>query len=124
MFPNFLWPTLVVESTFRTVGCFLAQGAALGHLYAGTRRRPAAGITSNVTEHFPEPGGHEVVEDGVDGRAQVEEDSGHDVDGLEELEVLLGRGVDVAPHQAVYVEGSPAKAEYNHQHTWTDQMDS
>ena len=95
----------------------------MGHLYAGAGR-PAPGKTSNVTEHFPEPGGHEVVEDGVDGRAQVEEDTGDDVDVLEDLEVLLGRRVDVAPHQAVHVEGSPAEAEHNHQHTWTGQTDS
>lgn len=42
-----------------------------------------------MTEHFSKPGGHEVVEDGVDGRAQVEEDSRDDVHVLEDLEVLL-----------------------------------
>lgn len=85
---------------------------------------PAFRITGDVTEHFSEPGGHEVVEDGVDGRAQVEADARDDVDVLEDLLVLLGRGVDVAPHQAVHVERSPAKAEDNHQHTWAGQMDS
>ena len=110
---NFHWPKL---STFHTAGHFLTQGAALGHLLAEACG-PAVMITSNVTEHFSEPGGHEVVEDGVDGRAQVEEDPGDDVDELEDLEVLLGRGINVAPHQAVYMEGGPAKSEHNHQHT-------
>lgn len=77
-----------------------------------------------MTEHFSELGGHEVVKDGVDGRAQVEADSGDDVDVPEDLDVLLRRGVNVAPHQAVHMEGSPAKAKHNHQHTWTGQMDS
>lgn len=72
-----------------------------------------------MTEHFSEPGGHEVVEDGVDGRAQVEANSRDDMDLLEDLEVLLGGCVDVAPDQAVHVEGGPAEAEHNHQHTWT-----
>lgn len=71
-----------------------------------------------MSEHFSEPGGHQVVEDGVDGRAQVEADSRDDVDMLEHLEVLRGPGVDVAPHQAVHVERSPTKAEHNHQHTY------
>lgn len=77
-----------------------------------------------MTEHFSELGGHEVVEDGVDGRAQVEADSRDNVDVLEDLEVLLGREVNVAPRQAVHVEGGPAKAKHNHQHAWTGQMDS
>lgn len=51
-----------------------------------------------MTEHFSEPGGHQVVEDWVDCRAQIEEDPGDDVDVLEDLQVLLRRIVDVAPH--------------------------
>ena len=42
-----------------------------------------------MTEHFSEPGGHEVVEDGVDGRAQVEADSGDNVDIPKDLGVLF-----------------------------------
>lgn len=106
-------------SQFHAVGHFLTYGAALGHLKAGLHR-PAVRVTCDVTEHFSEPGGHEVVEDGVDGRAQVEEDSRDDVDMLKDLEVLLERWVDVAPHQAVHVEGSPTDAKHNHQHTWTE----
>lgn len=70
-----------------------------------------------MTEHFSEPGGHEVVEDGVNGRAQIEADSRDDVDSLEDLVV------NVVPYQAVHVKGSPAKAEHDHQHTWRDEKD-
>lgn len=72
-----------------------------------------------MAEHFSKPGGHEVVENGVDGRAQVEADARDDMDVLEDLEVLLRGCVDVAPHQAVHVEGSPTETKHNHQHTWT-----
>lgn len=123
VFYDFLWarqahPGLSQSST---AGRFLPQSAALGHLEAGTWR-PAVRKTGHVTECFSEPGGHEVVEDGVDGRAQVEADSGEDVDMLEDLEVQLGPGPNVAPHQAVHVERSPAKTEHNHQHAWTGQI--
>lgn len=57
-----------------TVGKFLTHSAALGHLKAGAGR-PPVGTAGNVTEHLSEPGGHEVVEDGVNGGAQVEKDS-------------------------------------------------
>lgn len=70
-----------------------------------------------MAKHFSEPGGHEVVEDGVDGGAQVEENSRDDVDMLEDPAVLLVWYVDVAPHQAIDVEGSPTQAKDNHQHT-------
>lgn len=43
-----------------------------------------------MTEHFSEPSGHEVVEDGVDGRAQVEADSRDNVDLLIDHAVHLG----------------------------------
>lgn len=99
-------------------GCFLGQGAALGHLWRGAHLRIVR-VTRYATEHFSEPGGHEIVEDRVDGGAQVEENTGNNVDMLEDLEVLIGWGVDVAPHQALHVEGGPAEAEHNHQHTWT-----
>lgn len=124
MSSDFLWPRPAQESLspFCAVGHFLTQSAALRHLYAGALR-PAVGVAGDVTEHFSEPSGHEVVEDGVDGGAEVEADSGDDVDVLEDLEVLLVRGVNVAPHQALHVEGSPAKAEHDHQHTCTGQMD-
>lgn len=42
-----------------------------------------------MTEHLSEPGGHEVVEDGVNGRAQVETDARDYVDVFEDLEVQL-----------------------------------
>lgn len=79
----------------------------------------SVGVAGDVTEHFSEPGGHEVIEDGVDGGAQVEEDPRDDVDVLEDLVMLLERRVDVAPHQAVDMKGSPTQAEDDHQHTWT-----
>lgn len=71
-----------------------------------------------MAEHFPEAGGHQVVEDGVDGGAQVEEDSGDDVDLLECPEVVLGGHVHAAPHQAVHVKRGPAEAEHHDQDTW------
>lgn len=77
-----------------------------------------------MTEHFSEPGGHEVVEDGVNGRAQVEADSRDDVDKPEGIAVQLGRFVKVVPHQAVHVKGSPTKAEHDHQHTWRGEKNS
>lgn len=76
-----------------------------------------------MTEHFSEPGGHEVVEDGVNGRAQVEADSRDDVEVPVDRVVLLER-VSVVPHQAVQVKGSPTKAEHDHQHTWRGEKDS
>lgn len=79
-------------------------------------------MAGNVTEHLSEPGGHEVVEDGVNGGAQVEEDPRDDVDVFEELVPLVGRGVDVAPHQAVHVKGSPAEAKHHHQYTCNDRL--
>lgn len=71
-----------------------------------------------MAEHFSEPGRHEVVEDGVDGGAQIEADSRDDVNMLENLEVVLRQHVDVAPHQAVHVKGSPAQTEHDDQDTW------
>lgn len=75
------------------------------------------GVTGDVAEHFPEPSGHQVVEDGVDGGAQVEEDSRDDVDLLKDPEVLLGGDVHAAPHQAVHMKGGPAEAEDHDQNT-------
>lgn len=123
MFYDFVWArqTHPGLSQSSTAGRFLPQSAALGHLEAGTWW-PAVSKTGHVTERFSEPGGHEVVEDGVDGRAQVKADSREDVDVLEDLEVQLGPGPNVAPHQAVHMERSPAKAEHNHQHAWTGQI--
>lgn len=94
----------------------LTQAAALGHLQSGGLG-PAFRVIHHVEEHLSKPGGHDVVEDGVDGGAQVEADSRHHVDVLEDLEVLVGGGVHEAPHQAVDVEGSPAEAKCHHQHT-------
>lgn len=83
----------------------------------GTGYLPGLRTTHQVFEHLSEPGGHEVVEDGVDGRAEVETDSGDNVDVFKYFQMVHRPGVDVAPHQAVRVEGSPAEAEYDHQHT-------
>lgn len=43
------------------------------------------------------------------------------MDVVEELS-LLGRGADVAPHQAFHVKGSPANAEHHHQYTCNDRL--
>lgn len=77
------------RSHFVTLGCFFTQGAALSHLEAPRVFFPAVRVAGNVAKHFSEPGGHEVVEDGVDGGAQVEENSRDDVDMLEDPAVLL-----------------------------------
>lgn len=95
----------------------LAQGAAPRHLQAGAGRAPP-GATGEVAEGLPEAGGHQVVEDGVDGGAQVEEDSGDEVDLLEDPEVVLGGHVHAAPHQAVQVKRGPAEAEDHDQDAW------
>lgn len=92
-------------------GRLIAQNAALGHLQAGVSGEPP-GAAGDVSEHLPEAGGHDVVEDGVDGGAQVEAHAGDDV------EVAKRLVVHVSPHQAVHVEGRPAEAEHGHQHTW------
>lgn len=96
-----------------------ATGAQPGHVAA-----TEAGVTRDLLEHLPEAGGHEAVEDGVDRRAEVEEDPGDDVDVLEDQVVVAGPGVYEAPHETVNVEGSPADAKNNHQYacidSWTD----
>lgn len=99
---------------------FLAQGPAPSHLQVRTRRT-AFGVARNVAEPLSKPGRHQVVEDGVDGGAQVEADTRDDVDALEDHLVLSGGHVNVAIHQAVHMEGSPAEAEDNDQHTWNTQ---
>lgn len=104
-------------SPFLAVVRFLARGAAAALLEVRTRRA-APGAARDVAEPLPEPRRHQVVEDGVDGGAQVEAGAGDDVDALEDRLVPSGRRVDVAPHQAVHVEGSPAEAEDDHQHAW------
>lgn len=75
-------------------------------------------VAHHLFEHLPEAGGHQVVEDGVYGRAQVEKDPGDDVDvlvDLEDLDVLTVLLVHEAPHQAVGVKRGPADAEHHHQ---------
>lgn len=90
----------------------VAQSAALGHRQAGTSGEPL-GAAGDVSKHLPEARRHNVVEDGVDRRAQVEAHPGHDV------EVAVRLVVHVPPHHTVHVERSPADAKHSHQHTWT-----
>lgn len=106
--------TVLVNLVSLSAGHLLALNATPRHLQAGGRRRPP-GVTGEVGEPLPEAGGHQVVEDGVDGGADVEEDPGDDVDLLEDPEVVLGGHVHAAPHQAVHVERRPAEAEDRHQ---------
>lgn len=100
-------------------GRCIAEGAAECHPGHTERLLPGDGVTRTMThdllEHFPKAGGHEVVQDGVDGRAEVEEDSGDDVDILEDLEDLIGPLGDEAPHEAVSVKRSPADPKDHHQ---------
>lgn len=62
--------------------------------------------------------GHDVVENGVDGGAEVEEHKGHQVAVLADLGDLQGAGLEglgeeVPPH----VEGQPAEDERQHHHS-------
>lgn len=113
--PIVLW--LLIDST--TQG---QLGAARGQPVHVTAAWAVA--ARDLPEHLPEAGGHEAVEDGVDRRAEVEEDPGDDVDVLEDQVVVAGPGVYEAPHETVNVEGSPADAKNNHQYacidSWTD----
>lgn len=73
--------------------------------------------THHLFKHLPKAGGHQVVQDGINGRAQVEEDPGNDVDVLvylKDLYVVAGSLVHEAPHQAIGVKWSPADAEHDH----------
>lgn len=71
----------------------------------------------HLFKHLPEAGGHQVVQDGIDGRTQVEEDPGNDVDvlvHLKDLNVVTGSLVHETPHQAIGVKRSPTDAKHDH----------
>ena len=82
------------------------------------RRRLAGPAAHDLPEHLAETRRHEVVEDGVDGRAEVKEHAGDEVHVLEGLQVVLAPVADEAPHQAVRVERRPADAEHHYQDDW------
>ena len=69
-----------------------------------------------LTETLPEARGEQVVDDGVDGGAEVEHDAGQDVDALVDAVQEVGPPADGTPEEALDVEGSPAEAEHNHDH--------
>lgn len=70
-------------------------------------------VAHHLLEHFPEAGRHQIVKDGVNGRADVEEHPRDDVHVLEDFMVAVGPVADEAPHQAVRVKRGPADCE-NH----------
>src|SRR4029434_1852446 len=72
-------------------------------------------LAHHPLEHLTEAAGHEVVEDAVDGEAEVEEDAGDDVDVLEDVQLVAGPVVDETPHKAIGVEWSPADPKHHHQ---------
>lgn len=77
------------------------------------------GLKPQKLEHrHPVLLGHDVVQDGVDGSAEVEEDEGHKVAVLADLSNLQragleGLGKQVSPH----MEGQPAEDEGKHHHS-------
>ena len=100
----------------------VTQGAAHGHpaeavgAVVGSTATALGPRAQGLPEGVPEAGGHEAVEHGVGGRAEVEEDSGDDVHILEGQEQALGPVRHEAPHKAVDVERGPADPKHNDQH--------
>lgn len=73
--------------------------------------------THHVLEHLTESSGHEVVQHGVHGRAEVEEHAREDVDILKHLKHLHTRElIHETPHEAIGVERRPTDPEHHHQH--------
>lgn len=99
-----------------STGSSLVDCAALGHL--SHTWLMVSSSARNLTEHFSEAWRHEVVEDGVDHWAQVEEDAGGQVDELEYTVPISCPLVNVAPHDAVDMEWRPANPKHDHQHNW------
>lgn len=96
----------------------VTQGAAEGHSGDAQRVFPGSVVmwpmTHDLLEHFSEARGHQVVEDWVDCRAEVEKDSGDDVHVLKDFKLAVGPVADEAPHQTVGVERRPADCENHH----------
>lgn len=71
-----------------------------------------------LPETLPEARGEQVVDDGVDGWAEVEEDARHDVDVLVNVVHQVGPLADGTPQEPLGVEGSPADSEHGHDDGW------
>lgn len=71
-------------------------------------------MAHDLLEHFSEARGHEVVQDWVDCRAEVEKHSRDDVHILEDFHVVVSPVIDETPHEAVGVKWGPADPENHH----------
>lgn len=71
-------------------------------------------MAHDLLEHLSKARGHEVVQDRVDCRAEVEKHSGDDVHVLEDFQVAVGPVADETPHEAVGVKRGPADCENHH----------
>lgn len=67
-----------------------------------------------LPETFPEASGEQAVDDGVDGRAEVEKDAGEDVDVLINVVHQVGPVTDGTPQEPLNVKGRPAESKYRH----------
>ncbi len=74
-------------------------------------------LTHHLTEHFSEAWRHEVIQDGIDHGAQVEEDAGKKMHILKDMVFVCSPVVNVAPHDTIDVKRSPADSKHNHQCT-------
>lgn len=97
-----------------------AQGAAHRNPRHAQRAFPWDGtpfvVAHHLFKHLPEAGGHEVVENRINGWAQIEEDPRDDMDvlvDLENLHVLTALLVHETPHESIGVERSPADAKHD-----------
>lgn len=67
-----------------------------------------------LSETLPEPCGEQTVDDGIDRRAEVEEDARQDVDVLINIVHQVGPLADGTPQEPLDVKGRPADAEHSH----------
>lgn len=91
------------------------QGAAL------SPGRPSAGDTKILQcgqKDLPVGGRHQVVEDGVDGRAHVKQDIGQHEEVVVEVVQVIGPVGDVAKHEAPCMIGQPAHHKGDHHHSY------
>lgn len=74
-----------------------------------------------IPEAFPEACGEQVIDNGVDCRAEVEEDAGKEVHTLVHslVEICPDRPLhDAAPQEPVNVERCPADGKHQHDHSY------
>ena len=73
-----------------------------------------------LTKALPETCGEQAVDDGVDGRAEVEEHTRQDVETLVDDMHQVCPLADGTPQQAGNVEGRPADPEHCHHNGWEE----